>query len=399
MADKNKKNKDERSGESRDGGVIAPATVVGSAKASPSVSKAAVVVPSAGINVPPVTRGANVPIEGVASASGNGARVVVPDSGLRVVLPDVASQANSSVDSQINNLGVPYESETFKPLDASQPSVKPFSIADAVFGPEQSADASVSAADVRDQRFQDWLNARRQAVEQQRTDDVRMARLNAIGNVLTTMVQPLGWAIGGQGKATGGVQPIDNRQYLQAFERAMKANDDLRNIGTLEGEYQFKLADDAYRREQAMADYEQKAQIELQKQKQIFDMRSQLSKQQMEERIKVAEATAKAKLRFSTKSGQKVTESVRDNLLKRANAAYAQILADYYKKKNVGIENLKEPPSYDEFLKQFASQNGYTVAESQSEQQSADKPSGKKANPMGSAASTSASGKKKNPMS
>lgn len=266
-------------------------------------------------------------------------------------------------------------------------------IYDSIFGNTPEVQAAAAA---RDASFQDWLNSRKQAVEQQRTDDVRMARLNAIGNVLTTMVQPLGWAVGG---ATGGVQPIDNRQYLQAFERAMKANDDLRNIGTLEGEYQFKLADDAYRREQALEDYENKAQIELQKQKQIFDMRSQLSKQQMEERIKVAEATAKAKLRFSTKSGQKVTESVRDNLLKRANAAYAQILADYYKKKNVGIENLKEPPSYDEFLKQFASQNGYSVAESQSEQQSADKPSGKKANPMGSAASTSASGKKKNPMS
>ncbi|MBQ9476024.1 MAG: hypothetical protein IJU69_07260 [Bacteroidales bacterium] len=263
-----------------------------------------------------------------------------------------------------------------------------------------------SAAAARDASFQDWLNQRKQAVEQQRTDDVRMARLNALGNALTTMVQPVGWAIGG---STAGVQPVDNRQYLDAFNRALKSNEELRNIGTLEGEYQFKLADEAYRRAQAMEDYENKSKIELEKQKQIFDMRSQLSQQQMEERIKVAEATAKAKFQFSTRGGGKVAESVRDNLLKRANTAYAQILADYYKKKQVGIENLQEPPSYDEFLKKFASENGYAVAESQNAkepkqdptapQSPTTAPSGKKANPMGGATSTSASGKKKNPMS
>ena len=99
-------------------------------------------------------------------------------------------------------------------------------IYDSIFGNTPEVQAAAAA---RDASFQDWLNSRKQAVEQQRTDDVRMARLNAIGNVLTTMVQPLGWAIGGQGKATGGVQPIDNRQYLQAFERAQKANDENHN--------------------------------------------------------------------------------------------------------------------------------------------------------------------------
>lgn len=276
-------------------------------------------------------------------------------------------------------------------------------IYDSIFGSSPDVQAASAA---RDASFQDWLNQRRQAVEQQRTDDVRMARLNALGNVLTTMVQPLGWAIGGKGTGvTGGVQPVDNRQYLQAFERAVKANDDLRNIGTLEGEYQFKLAEDEARRAQALEEFEKKQAINLETQRQIFNMRSQLSQQQMEERIKVAEATARAKFQFSTRNGQKVTESVRDNLLKRANAAYAQVLADYYKKKGVGIENLQEPPSYDEFLKQFASQNGYAVAESQNakpatgETTTTAPASGKKANPMGSAASTSASGKKKNPMS
>lgn len=249
-------------------------------------------------------------------------------------------------------------------------------IYDSIFGNTPAVQAAAAA---RDASFQDWLNQRRQAVEQQRTDNVKMARLNALGNVLTTMVQPLGWAVGGKSTGvTGGVQPVDNRQYLDSFTRAMKAADDLRNIGTLEGEYQFKLADENYRRQLALEDeqrrqelalqtYEQRANLDLEKQKQIYDLRSQLSQQQMEERIKVAEATAKAKFKFSTRGGGKVAESVRDNLLKRANTAYAQILADYYKKRQIGIENLQEPPTYDEFLRKFASENGYNVSETQGE--------------------------------
>lgn len=284
-----------------------------------------------------------------------------------------------------------------------------------IFGKTPEVQAAAAA---RDASFQDWLNQRRQAVEQQRTDNVKMARLNALGNVLTTMVQPIGWAVGGKGTGvTGGVQPVDNRQYLDSFNRAMKAADDLRNIGTLEGEYQFKLADDNYRRQLALEDeqrrqelalqtYEQRANLDLEKQKQIYGLRSQLSQQQMEERIKVAEATAKAKFQFKTAGGGRATESVRDNFLKRANAKYLEIVADYEKKKNLNIEGLQPPKPYDQFIKEYGPTVGITVDEGSSSTQptqtgqTTTKPSGgKKANPMGGATSSSASGKKKNPMS
>lgn len=272
-------------------------------------------------------------------------------------------------------------------------------IYDSIFG---NSPAIQAAAAARDASFQDWLNQRKRAVEQQRTEDRRIATFNALGNALTTMVQPIGWAIGG---STAGVQPVDNRQYLDAFNRALKSNEELRNIGTLEGEYQFKLADEAYRRAQAMEDYENKAKIELEKQKQIFDMRSQLSQQQMEERIKVAEATAKAKFQFKTAGGGRATESVRDNFLKRANAKYLDIVADYEKKKNLNIEGLQPPKPYDQFIKEYGPTVGITVDEGNSSIQPAQKgkttttASGKKANPMGGATSSRPSGKKKNPMS
>ena len=124
--------------------------------------------------------------------------------------------------------------------------------------------ATQAAAKKRDATFQDWLNTRKQAVESQRTDDVKMARYNAFGNLLTTMVQPLGWGIGNKfsGK-TGGVQPYDNRQYIEAFNRAVRATDDLRNIGTMEGEYQFKIADENYRRALQLDDEARKRQAAL----------------------------------------------------------------------------------------------------------------------------------------
>lgn len=230
-------------------------------------------------------------------------------------------------------------------------------IYDSIFGQSPAVQAAAAA---RDASFQDWLNQRKQAVEQQRTEDRRIATFNALGNALTTMVQPLGWAIGG---STAGVQPVDNRQYLEAFNRALKSNEDLRNIGTLEGEYQFKLADEAYRRAQAVEDYQRKADIEFDKQKQIFDMRSQLSRQQMEERIKVAEATAKAKYIFSTRGGGRASESVIDNFLKRANSAYMGIVEDYEKKKNLGIVGLQEPEPYDKFIQKYGAGEGIIVSE------------------------------------
>lgn len=108
--------------------------------------------------------------------------------------------------------------------------------------------ATKQARAQRDSAFQSMLDTRKKAIEEQRTSDVQMARYNAFGNLLTSMVQPLGWGIGGRGKTTGGVEPYDQRQYLDAFNRAVRDAENLRNIGTQEGEYQFKLADEEYRR-------------------------------------------------------------------------------------------------------------------------------------------------------
>ena len=129
------------------------------------------------------------------------------------------------------------------------------SIYSAIFGgtPETRA-----AEQQRDHSFQSLLDARRQSAEKQRTSDVNMAKYNSLGNLLTTMVQPVGWMAGGRNAPTGGVQPYDERQYIQAFNRAVKASDDLRSIGSAEEEYRFKLADENYKRQHALEDQERK---------------------------------------------------------------------------------------------------------------------------------------------
>jgi hypothetical protein len=53
------------------------------------------------------------------------------------------------------------------------------------------------------------------------------------------MAQPIGWLAGG---ATAGVQPYDNRQYLEAFNRAVKAGEDIRNLDKLDMQYKLDFA-------------------------------------------------------------------------------------------------------------------------------------------------------------
>lgn len=157
------------------------------------------------------------------------------------------------------------------------------------------------AYDARNTAFQSWLDSRKQAVQQQRTSDVKMARANAMGNLLTTLVQPLGWAIGGKGSTmnTGGVQKYDDRQYLEAFNRAVKASDDLRNIGSTEDEYKFKLADEAYKRQLSLDDEARRQKYSMEKLEEQYKQRSDLAQQKFENDMKKEEAKAAARMELA----------------------------------------------------------------------------------------------------
>jgi len=270
-----------------------------------------------------------------------------------------------------------------------------------LFGDSQAAQ---QAAAQRGTQFQTWLNTRKQAAERQRTSDVNMAKYNALGNLLTTMVQPVGWAVGGGGfknGGTGNVQPYDNRQYIDAFNRAVRANDDIRNIGTQEAEYQFKMADEAYRRQLALDDSmrnyelrqqekEQQNQYKQEQQEQLYQLKSELEAQKAAARIERDAQNAANKYRFKV-GGKPASKSDTQKFLEKAASTYMGIVSDYEKKKAAGI-NMEAPKSFDDFLKEYGPQNGVTISDGTS--QTVTKPAGssRTTKPSGSSTVATSSG-------
>lgn len=211
------------------------------------------------------------------------------------------------------------------------------------------------ARTARDSAFQSMLASRRQAAEQSRTDATKLAKYNALGNVITSMAQLGGWAAGG---STGNVQKYDDRQYLEAFNRAVKASDDLRNIGTAEDQYRFNLAEEDYKRSLARDEAErqrairadeaeQKYQRELEKAQQKFENDMAKQERQYELRRQLAEFNAAHKI-VSRSTGLSMSEREKLKLIGAYN--------DYAKNAGDG-----EPVmTYPEWLEE----RGFAVRES-----------------------------------
>lgn len=181
------------------------------------------------------------------------------------------------------------------------------------------------ARENRDLSFQGMLNSRRQAAQQAVTDNATMARYNALGNVLTTMVQPLGWAAGG---STANVQKYDDRQYIDAFNRAVRASDDLRNIGNAQEEYYFKLADENFRRQQSLEDAERQQERMIERQELAEQGRMERDQQKYEHQLELEQQKADARMQLEQfKQSHRVSKkgtglSVGDKVLLEEIKAY-----------------------------------------------------------------------------
>lgn len=269
-------------------------------------------------------------------------------------------------------------------LNKILPKEKQQSIIDSVFGPKMAAVEKAEqtpvekAEQVRSQTLSDIFSAARQRTEQQRTDDIRMAKFNALGNALTTLVQPLGWAIGGKGTGvTGGVQPYDNRQYLEAFNRAVKASDDLRNIATKEDELRFQLAQQDYEWERARAerqikrqedteDYQKKADIDVKKQSEIIANRHTARMKEIDQRYgwqkDIAEIRGKYRI---TQNGKDVSDSAQLDAEKKFNTAwkdYTTRIATLDVTPGIDMSNVRIMTK-EEFYKWYMEGEGYHVQE------------------------------------
>jgi len=225
-----------------------------------------------------------------------------------------------------------------------------------IFGETPETQAAYGA---RNTAFQDMLNQRKQAVQQQRTADVKMAKYNALGNLITSMVQPIGWGIGGGGKAqnTAGVQPYDERQYLAAFNRAVKANDDLRNIGSAEAEYKYQIADEAYKRaiareeadrarQQRVEDAERQINFQLEKQQRQFDHQMEMQEKKEDARRALEEYKATHRV---TRKGSGL--SVEDRILLKE-------MDEYNREMRIREANKQPVETFD----QWADRHGYQVS-------------------------------------
>ena len=175
---------------------------------------------------------------------------IQPPSDLKVPVTPAATPAPAPTTTQVE-APAPTVAPTAGPAPAPQvqvpvatttstsaPVAAPVPISPAVYY-NQKAD------EIDRQAMSDWQNMlsnARKSIEQERTDNIKMAKFAALGNVLRTMVQPLGWAIGGGRGVTGNVQVPDNREYLAAFNRAIKAGEDLRNIDMRGADLQLRYS-------------------------------------------------------------------------------------------------------------------------------------------------------------
>lgn len=102
-------------------------------------------------------------------------------------------------------------------------------------------------------------DAKRAALESQRSSDLDVARLHAMSDVMKNLFVPVAWRAGGGGTAFTSPVKSDDKGYLDAFKRAQATNASLLN---LDADYRDALTNqkikDFYRDEQRKYNEEQR---------------------------------------------------------------------------------------------------------------------------------------------
>ena len=231
---------------------------------------------------------------------------------------------------------------------AARATIHPAGVYSSIFGPEETEPEKTELEkldEARRQTYQEMIENRKKALQQQQTNDYRLASFNALGNALRTMVQPVGWAAGG---STAGVQPYDERQYLESFNRAVKANDDLRNLGMLEDQFKYKLADEEYQTQLALDAARAKEQRELAAYAAKSAIDTAAKKELLDSRYNREEDLARLKGQFNVKGKNGLT--VEDRILINQSREYEK----YRRSQMI----LKEPYiSFEQWLRS----EGYSV--------------------------------------
>ena len=254
--------------------------------------------------------------------------------------------------------------------DAARASLYPAGVYDSIFGPERTETEKTELEkldEARRQTYQEMIENRKKALQKQQTADYRLASFNALGNALRTMVQPVGWAAGG---STAGVQPYDERQYLESFNRAAKATDDLRNLGMLEDQFKYKLADEDYqtklaietaraKEQRELAAYKAKADIDLANKIKLANNKYDLDKMLTEVKAAYKITDKSTKLSVKDRVLLKQLQGYQENENRReALGLPSRTFPEYLKEKGmVDVEPIKPNNSESAGLKSGATEN------------------------------------------
>lgn len=269
-----------------------------------------------------------------------------------------------------------------------------------------------AALEERNKTVQDLFNQRRQSMQEARTNNAALAKYNALGNALRALVQPLGWGLGSGFEngvlpvSTGGYQPADNRQYIEAFNRALKADNDLRNVGVQELETQLKYADENvadarrrdYMREQQQMSKEaaeQRHNYTMAEVKARSDKRKEELDARSEARMKELGARADAsldqiRLRASLSSrGKTVPRTERQRFDEKVRENWLKAMDDYEKGRTA-----TPPADFETYYKQRAAAIGYDYGPAKQEAKPAAKSTRRSAD-LGAATNNNSTTKRK----
>lgn len=237
---------------------------------------------------------------------------------------------------------------------------------------------AASRADEADRQFtqgiNDMLRAQWADTDKRRTDYAKMAQMAALGNVLQTIFASAGWIGSG---TTSQVTNPDQRSYITAFNEALRARNDLSNVGTRAAEMRLNMAGRRADREynanlqrenmRYQAENQRKA-IELRKEydKQLLAMKTDAN-QNIQDRYD-ARADRRQKgaenlvyLRGNVRAGH-LDQSAQNAVIRKIESDYSTLVRKYSEAVMAG-EDVSAPPSKDEFMKQQLSSMGYVFSD------------------------------------
>lgn len=215
-------------------------------------------------------------------------------------------------------------------------------------------------------KINDMLQSQWQAASDQRTNAHKLAQVTALGNVLQNIFTPVAWRAGGQGKATS--QPItpDNRAYITAFNEAIKADQNLSNVGNQSKQlllnYEMDQAARARARKDKWAEMEYKqAQndyiAERNLQNELLKIQTRFASREELERTK---ADLKSRFNIVGRDGKTPDDKEFEKIVMYVNREYAKQYGKYIAGQ---LPEGYELPSKEEFFKQIAPEWGWRYEE------------------------------------